>query len=449
MARKYWKLSLDGQKLLKELLKELTWESLSLNELVPTLKEAKGFVIDRETLTNIMDAHSQHRSIKSRLEGLMTALGAKDSTTKAFEKKYFEQIENDPVLLAMSEAYRKCCPEGFDRTVPQGDEMIRESLNDMKTKDGIEALSRFACLLHSDNRIPNEIKARWETHIKSGDREKLVQVSRQKSSTKCSECYRLMIYVADHHSINGNFSIQYALLKDFQADSIEQEMQPIPICSNLRDSYKDTEIVDVIRELLDESGAEVALSDLILEIFLPIKLMGLNLASLTQSIDGTYRLFIRFQKRQGKHLKRKMGDWKKSWDDLIAKIELNYKDVCILWNNCIVDFSSQFYKFQYVSCSFTGNLEEFPQIVDKISESPICTAVWAHQGRKTNEIEDFVFPLPVGNLPRSLAELRQNVWIEHGDEPDRLREHYAHYIYLLWDNPYRMFPATIFTSEST
>ena len=94
MARKYWKLSLAGHEYVKALLEKLGWESLVYSELSQTLKETKGFTIDRETLTKILDPHSKHKNNRSKLEDLIKTLGStEDLTTKAFAQQYFEQIE--------------------------------------------------------------------------------------------------------------------------------------------------------------------------------------------------------------------------------------------------------------------------------------------------------------------------------------------------------------------
>lgn len=441
-----WGLNDKGQKLFEEKLKDNGWDALNASQLAVQLK------VDRSTASSFMNKSQQGH--KSKLEIVMTQLGLnrEEVESKTFANDYFIKIEGEPISLAIAEAYRKCCPEGFDRTVPQGDEKILERLKDMQTKDGVEALSRFACLLSLDKRIPSEIKTKWAPHIKPGDREKLLTKDRDRSSSKCSECYRLMVYIAPSRDIKGrSFSIEYSLLIDSQPDGIGQELEAIPFSFNLRSSYESTEIQDVVKDLLDISGEQVPLSDTILELFLPNSLLGINLSSITLENYGLCQMFIRFQERQERHFKKNYGDWKKSWKLLTEKIRERtlFRQVYIPWNDCMGEFRSKLHQFEYASCYFAGDLNEFSEIVQDICKSPLSTAVWSHQGRENTAIETFVLELCISELSRSLARLRQEVCVNYSREPDRMREQYAHYIHLLWDNPHRMFPANAFTSEST
>jgi len=361
-----------------------------------------------------------------------------------------EQIEKlrkqHPFLQYRKEivrAYKNCCPEGYEIYVPETTLGIIFGLYDISPIGGITAISRFSYLIFTSSTIPESFRQDWQEKIKKSDRNLLKQ---KYATDEESDHYRLMVTFKNSKKTRDSYNLEYSLRKDPDCrdydDRTEDLTQYIKNPPSIRESYTEAEVHPFLQELLEACGESVNIDRMILELFLPNELMHIDLSSITRKIakfSSKFQLNLRFQNRQEIGFRVKLGQWKSNWKTLVSN-QSQYKNVCALWEGCKKIFILSIDAISdgdsvCLGSLYAGNIgdDQYELWLNTVSENTIPTAV-----RVSNPQFDYkseILEKNTNELVSLFPQMRRNFETHH-------------YIHLIWDNPYRMFPTSPLRSVS-
>lgn len=223
--------------------------------------------------------------------------------------------------------------------------------------------------------------------------------------------------------------------------------------------YSQDELGKVLGQLIYICGAEheIALTDLTVQLFLPIELMSWPIehgqlprgkqccgqrckAVLVRSYERHFLEFYQSAK----------GDWKKYWNRFLDFPEATCTDTLTLLNPVAKKTKIQASKPKVLGCRFIEHHEQQQQedFWDNLLNQGLPIAFWVrHLGMTSKEAKKVMGSVTrscaIKKLPESLMKKRQKL-LSEPSENERLRK--APFC-LLWDNPFRPFPSINYQSK--
>ena len=226
-------------------------------------------------------------------------------------------------------------------------------------------------------------------------------------------------------------------------------------------AHSQDELGMVLGKLINICGAEheIALTDLTVQLFLPLELMSLPIehwqlprgqqccgqrckAVLVRSYERHFLEFYQSAK----------GDWKKYWKRFLEFPEATCTETLTLLNPVAKKTKIQANKPKVLGCRFIEHHEQQQQedFWDNLLNQGLPIAFWIrHLGMTSKEAKRVMGSVtrkcPIAKLPESLRKKRQQILSQQYESESEQFEKAP--LCLLWDNPFRPFPSINYQSE--
>ncbi len=226
---------------------------------------------------------------------------------------------------------------------------------------------------------------------------------------------------------------------------------------NYAPGYARNELPQVISLLINSCGDKVALTDLVVQLFLPMNLLSQPIEH-WQIPSGTLNeqcighcckaVIIRSTDRNfNPDYKHAVGNWKKYWQRFNQYKRSHCKTTLTPLDFINGTTNIDWTKEKIVGCNFQEhhNFQEQEKYWDQLLGQGLPIALWGRH-LENNDPQPIMNSVtnrcPLGNLPKKLQEQR-GIALATELEADRLK---AAPLALLWDNPFRPFPSIDYQS---
>jgi hypothetical protein len=363
--------------------------------------------------------------------------------------------------------YQLRLPEGRIPSSSETPENLVRRLVEMPAReDRLKPLFDFVMFLLQDKSLTPSQQEDLQAWAKAQGLSPVIPNSgrKQVQSDKIETCLMVKLQPRSLNDISLGYLVSAVLVID--PDPFEHEVEliahkiEVPNPQNSKSpAHSKDELAAVLGKLIDNCGAkyEVALTDLTVQLFLPIELMSLPIehwqlprgaqccgqrckAVIVRSYDRHFSEFYRAAK----------GDWKKYWNRLLDFREVSCTETLTFLNPVAGKTKIQSHKAQVLGCRFIEHHEQQQQeeFWDNILEQGLPIAFWIrHLGlerqQATGVMGSVIKKCSIASLPESLMKKRQQL-LSDPSENERLKK--APFC-LLWDNPFRPFPTINYQSE--
>jgi hypothetical protein len=210
----------------------------------------------------------------------------------------------------------------------------------------------------------------------------------------------------------------------------------------------------ILNELIATCGNEhgIALTDLVIQWFLPNELMSLPVEHWQFQIGRRQKecsgkrckaVIVRSSDRHfSPEYKSTVGDWKKYWTRLLSIQESKCSAALVLLDPLTGKTKIDWRNTKVVGCRFVEHHDPQQQeaLWDELLVQGTPIALWMRQSENTSRMQ--LLSCTIAQLSDSLADHRQKA-LSHASEIDRLK---AASLCLLVDNPFRPFPTIDYQS---
>ncbi|NJO74948.1 MAG: hypothetical protein HC833_14995 [Leptolyngbyaceae cyanobacterium RM1_406_9] len=256
------------------------------------------------------------------------------------------------------------------------------------------------------------------------------------------------------------YLVSAALAKDLDPFKLEAELDAKPITISLTPDpkcapgYSQDDLPRILDELVATCGNEygIALTELVIQWFLPIELMSLPVEHWQFQIGRRQKecsgkrckaVIVRSSDRHFSPLyKPATGDWKKYWTRLLSIQESKCSAALVPLDPSTGRTKINWRDTKVVGCRFVEHHD--PQqreaLWDELLGQGTPIVLWMRQSENTSKMQ--LLSCTIANLSESLASHRQKA-LSHASEIDRLK---AASLCLLIDNPFRPFPTIDYQS---
>lgn len=372
-----------------------------------------------------------------------------------------KSIDIDKII----KAYSLCLPEARPPSREETLETLISRLEDMpEAQDGLKPIFSFIKYLSKDHSLTSAQREALKAWVQAqGLAVKLLDIEPEEMPANKGETY-LMVKVK-HRVINDparGYQISAVLARDpnpfEEKDNSQQDWISIPSPTDpkLSPAYSTNELETILCELLKKCGAQVAITDLVVQLFLPKELMSLpiehwQLPRGKQSCGQRCKaVLVRSSERYSLDYKWTEGDWKKYWNRFLGSPEANCSKALPILNPQSGNSYIQPHQSTVVGCRFIEHSHQQKQeeFWDDLLSQGLPIAFWIRQLGMTSEKEakkvmnSVTRSCSIKNLPKSLMKKRQKL-LSEVSENERLTKAP---LCLLWDNPFRPFPSIIYKS---
>jgi hypothetical protein len=345
-------------------------------------------------------------------------------------------------LEILMKIYRDCLVEGRSRSIPDTVEGLVQQLADFPG----EKLLQFVSLLMQEPIEQKDALKTWATKQGMALPKELIQMT--------EVC--LMIRVKPRR-INDSYIVEAAISQD--PDPWNPEIEPIrtPLKISLSPNpqlapgYAQEDLPKILDELITTCGTKykIALSDLVIQWFLPIELMSLPLehwqiqiGRIQKQSNGIRCKAVIVRSCERRDYELASGDWHKYWKRLLEFRESRCSETLVLLDPITRRTTINWKKTKVIGCKFVEHheVQKQAELWDALLGQGLPVALWMRHCQrdpeKTRKALQTVAKCSIAQLSDSLAGHRQKA-LSHDCETDRLE---AASLCLLLDNPFRPFP---------
>lgn len=405
--------------------------------------------------------------VAQRCDHLTLELNALQAEEEALQRliTFVTSISLDKVI----NAYRFCLPEG---RIPSGDatrEILVRRLAEMpEAEDELKPLLRFVNFMIREPSLTSAQREDLEVWAKAQGlpSEMLNSEQRQHQTDTVETCLMVKVKPRSLNDPSKGYLLNATLFTDSDpfepVEPFESIATPVKVPASTNPNspiHSQDELGMVLGKLINICGAEheIALTDLTVQLFLPIELMSWPIehgqlprgkqccgqrckAVLVRSYERHFLEFYQSAK----------GDWKKYWKRFLEFPEATCTETLTLLNPVIGRTKVQANKPKVIGCRFIEHHEQQQQedFWDNLLNQGLPIAFWIrHLGMTSKEANKVMGSVTrscaIKKLPESLMKKRQKL-LSEPSENERLRK--APFC-LLWDNPFRPFPSINYQSE--
>ena len=377
---------------------------------------------------------------------------------------------NDISLDKVINAYRFCLPEANPNKSSETHESLIQKLAEMpEAKGELKPVLRFVNFLIHKSSLTyaqrEELKAWAKAHGLPA--EMLNSEQKQNQANTVETCLMVKVKPRSLNDSSKGYLLNATLFTD--SDPFEPEAPEEPIVTPIEVpppnnpnslAYSQDELGIVLGKLIDICGAkhEIALTELTVQLFLPIELMSLAIEH-SQLSRGKQccgqrckALLVRSYERHFlEDYRSAKGDWKKYWKRFLEFPEATCADTLTLLT-VAKKTKIQANKPKVLGCRFIEHHEQQQQedFWDNILAQGLPIAFWIrHLGTTPQEAKRVMGSVtrkcPIAKLPESLRKKRQQILSQqYESESEQFKKAP---LCLLWDNPFRPFPSINYQSE--
>ena len=407
--------------------------------------------------------------VAKRCDHLRLELSALQAEEEALQTliTFLTPISLDKVI----NAYRFCLPEG---RIPSGDatrEILVRRLAEMpEAEDELRPLLRFVNFLIREPSLTSaqqeDLKA-W-AQAQGLPSEMLNSEQEQNQTDPVETCLMVKVKPRSLNDSSKGYLLNATLFTDSDPFEPVEPVEPIatpitvPAPTNPNSpAYFQDELGMVLGKLINICGAEheIALTDLIVQLFLPIELMSLpiehwQLPRGKQCCGQRCKAVLvrSYERHFLKDYRSAKGDWKKYWNRFLEFPEATCTDTLTLLKPVAKKTKIQASKPKVLGCRFIEHHEQQQQedFWDNLLNQGLPIAFWIrHLGMTSQEAKRVMGSVtrkcPIAKLPESLREKRQQILSQqYESESEQFKKAP---LCLLWDNPFRPFPSINYQSE--
>lgn len=377
----------------------------------------------------------------------------------------------DISLDKVIKAYGLCFPEARRPSSSETQETLIRRLAEMpEAEDELKPPLRFINFLLREQSLTSaqrkDLKA-W-AQAQGLPSEMLNSEQEQNQTDTVETCLMVKIKPRSLNDPSKGYLLNATLFTD--SDPVEPVEPVEPIATPIKvpaptnpnsPAHSQDELGMVLGKLINICGAEheIALTDLTVQLFLPLELMSLPIehwqlprgqqccgqrckAVLVRSYERHFLEFYQSAK----------GDWKKYWKRFLEFPEATCTETLTLLNPVAKKTKIQANKPKVLGCRFIEHHEQQQQedFWDNLLNQGLPIAFWIrHLGMTSQEAKRVMGSVtrkcPIAKLPESLSENRQQILSqEYESESEQFKKAP---LCLLWDNPFRPFPSINYQSE--
>jgi hypothetical protein len=339
--------------------------------------------------------------------------------------------------------FRESLPEMQHRPIPATlDDLLKLVAGIPGDQDQSNPLGRFIYSLIQENFLD----ASHQEEIKAWARTQNITLEAIPQESEAKETY-LMIKVKLHPP--DKYLVSAAISEDpdpFQTETVRNETYldiAIPPDPQYSPGYSQAQLPDILSELIASCGSQVALSDLVVQWFLPLELISLPVEHWQIKIgrqnptswERCKTVIIRSSDRHfSADYRSVLGEWKKYWKCLLNNLESISGGSLASLDSMTTVAEIIRGDNTVIGCKFIEHEDSDYQINfwDNLLGQGLPIALWSRHPSpdqtETMEIINAVAGCTLVELPNSLTQHRR----ESQASPAQLS--------LLWDNPFRPFP---------
>jgi hypothetical protein len=339
--------------------------------------------------------------------------------------------------------FRESLPEMQHRPIPATlDDLLKLVAGIPGDQDQSNPLGRFIYSLIQENFLD----ASHQEEIIAWARTQNIALEAIQQESEAKETY-LMIKVKLHPP--DKYLVSAAISEDpdpFQTETVRNETYldiAIPPDPQYSPGYSQAQLPDILSELIASCGSQVALSDLVVQWFLPLELISLPVEHWQIKIgrqnptswERCKTVIIRSSDRHfSADYRSVLGEWKKYWKCLLNNLESISGGSLASLDSMTTVAEIIRGDNTVIGCKFIEHEDSDYQINfwDNLLGQGLPIALWSRHPSpdqtETMEIINAVAGCTLVELPNSLTQHRR----ESQASPAQLS--------LLWDNPFRPFP---------
>ncbi len=371
-------------------------------------------------------------------------------------------------LEKVVEVYRVCLPEGRPPRDSETKETLIERLAQMPdTQESRKPLFRFVMLLCHDKSLTME----QQNSLKEWGQEQGLSIEQKNGSSTQSEgqetCLMVQVQPCALNNPDKGYWLRAVLFFDENPMDCEIKLDapqfPVPHPSNPQSKvYKKNDLETALGQFINNCGTkyQIALTDLIVQLFVPIELMSLpfehwQFTKSTQCCGHRCKgVIVRSYERhflKGElGYERGKGDWGKYWQKLLNDREARCVQTLAMLDPVKGKIFISSSKREVLGCRFIEHhqAQQQKKCWESILDQGLPVALWIRSLSMTEEswqkmetegkklMGAVTRNCAIAKLPESLAKKRQT-YLSNSSECERQKKARCS---LLWDNPFRSFP---------
>lgn len=360
----------------------------------------------------------------------------------------------------IAKTYRSCLSQGRHRLIPDTLEALVRQLADFPGElDEPQPLLRFVSLLIQEP----SLAAEQQESLKAWAKTQGMPIQEESAGQLETAEICLMVKVRPR-SLNDpslGYLVSAAIAQDpnpWKSD-VEPITTPITIAvtpdPKCAPGYSQDDLPRILEELIAVCGREhhIPLTDLIIQWFLPIRLMSLPVehwqfkSGRQQTEYSGKRCKAVIIRSLDRHFlpvyQTSCGDWRKYWTRLLTCQEAKYSEALVKLNTGTGKTRINWGNARVVGCRFVEHDDPQRQeaLWEELLGQGVPIALWTRQSETKRRMQS-LSTCTISKLSESLANHRQKA-LSHDAEIDRLK---AASLCLLLDNPFRPFPTLDYQS---